>query len=363
VEYAMRSTYLRAFTLVELLVVIALIGILVALLMPAVQYSRETSRRAHCQNNLKQIGVGLLLKHDAQRAFPAGWVGIEGARHDVGTGPGWGWAALMLPQIEQSSLAEALDLHSSFMHEKNAIARDTVLPVFRCPSDVSKPRFELLSKTGNSLGDFPKSNYAANFGGGRIQLCASLNGTGRQCTGEPYEGVFYHNSCVNLSDLAMKGTSKTVLVGERHSTPLAKQAPVATWVGALWEAEGDFQRVLGSAMHEMTYNKTGTATVEFLDYSSRHGDGAYFVFADGHVEFLIKQMDDWDFVQLMTRFPEDDLVSHDPTSPLPPTPNPPVNDPPVGDPPIANPPMPPIFVPPVIPGQGGCPICNPRPRN
>src|SRR5262245_30009641 len=113
----------KGFTLVELLVVIAIIAVLIALLIPAVQQVRDVAARMHCQNNLKQIGLGLHAYHDGYRRFPAG---ISAA---LGSGSGaiaplscpkcqeppidgiWGsWLTMILPYVEQSSLYNQLDL-------------------------------------------------------------------------------------------------------------------------------------------------------------------------------------------------------------------------------------------------------------
>jgi prepilin-type N-terminal cleavage/methylation domain-containing protein len=89
----------NAFTLIELLVVISIIGLLIALLLPAVQAAREAARRTQCVNNLKQIGLALHNYHSSHQTFPPGYISnFDASGND--SGPGWGWAAILLPQME-----------------------------------------------------------------------------------------------------------------------------------------------------------------------------------------------------------------------------------------------------------------------
>ena len=114
----------NALTLVELLVVVAIIGILVTLSLPAVQMVRESARRAACQNNIKQIGVALQNYHSLHNRFPHGWQNESG----------WGWMAYTLPFVEQTPIYERINFEKRVT---NSVHRDVILTrleILMCPS-------------------------------------------------------------------------------------------------------------------------------------------------------------------------------------------------------------------------------------
>src|SRR5258708_5877716 len=125
-----------AFTLIELLVVIAVIGILVGLLLPAVQKVREAANRMKCKNNLKQIGLALHAYHDRHSSLPPGYA-TQVAANNSDLGPGWGWAALLLDDLEQGNLKKLIRFDKDIRDPLNALVRVSVLPIFLCPSEIN----------------------------------------------------------------------------------------------------------------------------------------------------------------------------------------------------------------------------------
>ena len=270
-----------AFTLIELLVVIAIIAILIGLLLPAVQKVREAAARISCTNNLKQIGLAQQNYHDAYHSFPPGYVSnYDSFGND--TGPGWGWAAFLLPQMEQGNVYTAIRFDQPIEAPVNGAVRVTPIKPYRCPGDDSPDTWTATTYDGTGkpvapVCDVASANYVGVFG-----------------TTEPGvdgDGVFFRNSQIRMADIT-DGTSQTIMVGER-SFRLCQ----ATWVGAVTNAalfppprspappvvENSSGMVLG---HTGDGNGPGAPGSHVNQFSSSHGLGANFLFADGHVQFL-----------------------------------------------------------------------------
>ena len=164
----------RGFTLVELLVVIAIIGVMVGLLLPAVQAAREAARRMSCSNNMKQIGLAVHNYADSYKRFPAGYiadiVGVQDSREQSL----WSWGASLLPYIEQGALYDQLQpgrikLHQHLTTPAGLALLQTPISTYRCPSD-----------TGPTLNNFDDSQYVPDSTGNNFyNRHVTSNGTDR----------------------------------------------------------------------------------------------------------------------------------------------------------------------------------------
>ena len=193
-----------AFTLVELLVVIAIIGTLVGLLLPAVQSARESARRSSCTNNLRQFGLALFNFESARKCFPQ-----TDAR--TSSTSGWSLHARLLPYAEESAIGSQIDFNAtpftgSYNNQVPAASFSSLfarpIPMLLCPSDAAP-----MVNTCNGA-TYAGNNYMVSFGSGTV------SGTNTFWEfSKPTDGIVYENSRVRIAKIA-DGTSKTVIASE-----------------------------------------------------------------------------------------------------------------------------------------------------
>jgi prepilin-type N-terminal cleavage/methylation domain-containing protein/prepilin-type processing-associated H-X9-DG protein len=306
-----RSRLRSGFTLIELIVVIAIIGLLLGLLLPAVQKVRARASLTVCSNNLHQIGLALHNYHDTVGSFPPGYVSKTAdtvttttTHHFVDNdtitntttdpGPGWGWASFILDRLEQDNLKNRIDFSSVISGQ--AVSA-TVVKLYLCPSDPAPNTFAVADHAGNSLGVVAHANYVGVFGYGEPTDIPDAG-----------EGIFYCNSQTRILDIK-DGTSNTIAVGERSSN-----LALATWTGAVPNGiVKNLSGIPGSANADwplFVLGHTGTVAegqgpnnhLGYVDdFSSHHPGGVNFLMADGSVRFISDNISITTWVALGTR--------------------------------------------------------------
>lgn len=323
----------RGFTLIELMVTLAVIVLLVVLMLPAVQQAREAARRTQCKNNLKQLGLALHNYHDiTSNTFPPGYLYTTG----------FGWITMLIPQIDSNTIYNTLSQTSSrpnFSGDEtvagstlytltaatvtgNPPTVSSAITAFRCPSDLGVP----VTFSGTSNLVFGRSAYVAVAGcdpawvyltgtsvydpptatPGPPYVVNGAIGNAIQTTDPSYSpttvlikefgGIFGANSRCGFRDMS-DGTSNIIAIGERY-TPLSSNASTqavgdANWVGVLSQSTALGQgQALGetsvpiNAMYTYKNPRPGTT-----GFGSVHMGGCHFLLADGTVRFISNSVD------------------------------------------------------------------------
>ncbi len=236
---------------------IAIVGLLVALLLPAIQASRESARRAQCANNLRQMGIGLLAYHDARGAFPPGCVEPGGRR--------MAWSLFVLPYIEEAAAYDLYDSSVPFYAANNRAAAGVIVRVYLCPSTLRLTRF----REGNTSGDINRngqydpgdelamSDYGGMFGWAHFPKYAN--------------GVMLYDDPVSLRQVT-DGTSRTIVVAEDTGRGTSMNGP--------W-SDGENIFDAGMRINRLQNNEIW----------SDHPAGAQVLMCDGAVRFLYEDLD------------------------------------------------------------------------
>jgi type II secretory pathway pseudopilin PulG len=194
-----RPTCRPAFTLIDLLVVIAIISVLIALLLPAVQQAREAARRTQCKNNLKQIGLGLQNYVSTFDRFPPSMAIIP----TLTTNASWSVHGRIMPYLDQANAYNEIDLQKNWSVAPNAaVVSGWRVPIYVCPSDAKSDQPRVAS--GVSL---YCTNYGFKFGTWFV-----FNPT----NGAHGDGMFYPNSSLRFASIT-DGSSHTLLASEVRS--------------------------------------------------------------------------------------------------------------------------------------------------
>lgn len=258
---AVRCTSKPAFTLVELLVVIGIIGVLVGMLLPAVQRARESGRRTACANNIRSAGIALRSYESGRKVLPPA---IDIApRPDLPGGTGHAWSSFILPQIEHNELASRIDYEKHWNAPgKNNAAADQRVSIYICPSGiVSYPgKQDYGGIMGTSIVPTGSENPA---GGGDFSSTGGLI-----------------NRPLQLATFT-DGLSHTLLVAESADRGVTLDGQVTEAGLSKW----------ANGTNSFSQNTSFINTPDVQNIRSRHPGGAHGVFADGGLRFLSENMD------------------------------------------------------------------------
>ena len=290
----------KGFTLVELLVVIAIIGILIGMLLPAVQSVREAARRSACSNNMRQLGLALHNYESAHNELPAGVVNAAAA------GDHWGPITFLLPMMEQDNAFQLLG--ASFNNTvSGGSALTTSMPFAKCPSDSTDDVLNCFRRRLGGVEFTTATNYVFANNALADPFTANVGSTGRvEC--EPSAAIATGLFCDQENNLASltDGSSNVIMISERSSTvgdSTSNGGIAFTGAGLLFGSRAGRIEDIGFATG-MGVNVTGGTTNGFDPFnehiaSSRHSNGVNVCLGDASTHFLGNNTDLISYNQLV----------------------------------------------------------------
>ena len=283
----MRNQKSTGFTLVELLVVITIIGILIALLLPAVQAAREAARRMQCANNFKQVGLAMHNYHAVKGCFPPGMFNGGGI---------YGWGVFVLPYMELDGLYQMYDFNSGYWTgtptSGNRRVTGMSIPAYLCPSD---------PQGADQVGYSSDPSYLA----GRTDMAGVSDsvdwsiGSAGISTPEKFpavDGVLGADVPCTIADIK-DGTSNTLMIGE------VTGEGVGTQQGHFWTSYDLLDTANGvNGADTVPGGSYPPINGRYLTgFASFHPGGCNFALADGSVSFISQNVAQAVLAALTTR--------------------------------------------------------------
>jgi prepilin-type N-terminal cleavage/methylation domain-containing protein/prepilin-type processing-associated H-X9-DG protein len=276
----------KGFTLVELLVVIAIIGILIGLLLPAVQMVRAAARRTQCQNNLKQIGLAILNYESAHMRFPPGqfWTAPVGDASRLD----YGWLSQILPQIEANNIYNGLNFNKPYLDPENFESVSEIIPAYLCPSTA---RRDGAREGGDQILDF-EGYTGLNLGcSDYMGVAGASSSTENPVTGDDYDrqnGILVGTKgLVNEDTLLMPPAVRFSLItdGSSHTMMVTECTGRGTQddgdPNGAWISGKNIAHIEGR-VNKKKPKKSWDDELVF----SEHNGGANALYVDGSVHFI-----------------------------------------------------------------------------